>query len=361
MKFNENDDDDDSEIHFLDENYDKNDDKSIKVTLAGSSSKLFTSLDASEIVDSFAVKEDEEYPDADIEGDERLDGVQWKEEDLEDQSLIEEGFEDEDLEDEDLGGEDGDSSKISATTAKGRIRKFSEHIRNALESKFLSNNFISGPEKSELAKRLDLTERQVQKWFIHRREKLRRLQKKIGIPLLGVRRGNYHSNQQLHSQINPMVPSNQFEPARARKPQFISQQLPPHNIRKPIRNGNSMPKPEENPYKKIYFTKTSHIKYEDVNYEAEEEEPEEELAFDESAHQMEQLDNQDFENSALNNNQEFNNDNNQEFENGDDNFDFGYDFDNEMINNGEEDEEDEPPCSANSQDFEGELQVLFCI
>jgi hypothetical protein len=61
---------------------------------------------------------------------------------------------------------------------KIRIRKFSEEIRNELEAAFLAKNFISGFEKAELSKRLNLTERQVQKWFVHRREKLRRLEKK---------------------------------------------------------------------------------------------------------------------------------------------------------------------------------------
>jgi hypothetical protein len=59
-----------------------------------------------------------------------------------------------------------------------RIRKFSDQITNELEQHFLKNNFISGSEKAKLAKKLSLTERQVQKWFVHRREKLRRLQKR---------------------------------------------------------------------------------------------------------------------------------------------------------------------------------------
>jgi hypothetical protein len=61
---------------------------------------------------------------------------------------------------------------------KTRIRKFSDNIRNELERHFLANNFISGAEKTVLAMRLNLKERQVQKWFVHRREKLRRLEKK---------------------------------------------------------------------------------------------------------------------------------------------------------------------------------------
>ncbi len=66
---------------------------------------------------------------------------------------------------------------------KPRVRKFSEAIRSELERKFLLNNFISGVEKSQLAKKLELTERQVQKWFVHRREKLRRIEKQSAISI----------------------------------------------------------------------------------------------------------------------------------------------------------------------------------
>ena len=62
----------------------------------------------------------------------------------------------------------------NGTAGNIRVRKFSERIRTELERKFLKNNFISGPEKTKLAKLLNLSERQVQKWFVHRREKLRR-------------------------------------------------------------------------------------------------------------------------------------------------------------------------------------------
>ncbi len=48
---------------------------------------------------------------------------------------------------------------------KIRVRKFSEAIRNELELHFLTNNFISGIQKTQLANKLNLTERQVQKWF----------------------------------------------------------------------------------------------------------------------------------------------------------------------------------------------------
>lgn len=67
--------------------------------------------------------------------------------------------------------------------SKFRVRKFSDAIRSELERKFLENNFISGIEKTQLARRLELTERQVQKWFVHRREKLRRHEKKYGLVL----------------------------------------------------------------------------------------------------------------------------------------------------------------------------------
>jgi hypothetical protein len=66
------------------------------------------------------------------------------------------------------------ANKKRNTIGTIRVRKFSESIRVALERKFLKNNFISGPEKVKLARSLNLSERQVQKWFVHRREKLRR-------------------------------------------------------------------------------------------------------------------------------------------------------------------------------------------
>lgn len=73
------------------------------------------------------------------------------------------------------------SDSAQQPEAKARIRKFSEAIRFELEKAFLANNFISGTEKAELACRLELTERQVQKWFVHRREKLRKLEKKAAL------------------------------------------------------------------------------------------------------------------------------------------------------------------------------------
>ena len=57
------------------------------------------------------------------------------------------------------------------------IRKFNDSTRAQLELKFAQNNFISRVEKDELAAQLNLTERQVKKWFEKRREKKRRLER----------------------------------------------------------------------------------------------------------------------------------------------------------------------------------------
>lgn len=62
-------------------------------------------------------------------------------------------------------------------SSTGRIRKFSEAIRSELEKQFQLNRYINGDDKKRLADRLNLTVRQVQKWFVHRREKYRRDEK----------------------------------------------------------------------------------------------------------------------------------------------------------------------------------------
>ena len=64
--------------------------------------------------------------------------------------------------------------------SNGRIRKFSDQIRMELEKHFQKNRYISGDEKKMLADKLNLTVRQVQKWFVHRREKFRRYEKHYG-------------------------------------------------------------------------------------------------------------------------------------------------------------------------------------
>ena len=63
------------------------------------------------------------------------------------------------------------------TGEKKFIRKFNDSTRAQLELKFAQNNFISRVEKDELATQLNLTERQVKKWFEKRREKKRRLER----------------------------------------------------------------------------------------------------------------------------------------------------------------------------------------
>jgi hypothetical protein len=52
-------------------------------------------------------------------------------------------------------------------------RKFTDEVRAELERHFRQDHFIKGIEKQRLARNLGLTERQVGKWFVHRREKLR--------------------------------------------------------------------------------------------------------------------------------------------------------------------------------------------
>jgi hypothetical protein len=69
------------------------------------------------------------------------------------------------------------NSKVQVNSPRKFIRKFDDEIRDELERKFLENNFISGVEKDQLAVRLNLTERQVKKWFEKRREKKRRMEK----------------------------------------------------------------------------------------------------------------------------------------------------------------------------------------
>jgi hypothetical protein len=78
--------------------------------------------------------------------------------------------------------------------SNGRIRKFSDHIRTELEKHFQKNRYISGDEKKMLADKLSLTVRQVQKWFVHRREKFRRYEKHHGKKTLVVHK--QHQQQQ---------------------------------------------------------------------------------------------------------------------------------------------------------------------
>jgi hypothetical protein len=113
---------------------------------------------------------------------------------------------------------------------KTRIRKFSDTVRTELEAAFLIKNFISGAEKFELAKRLGLTERQVQKWFVHRREKLRRLEKKAATVNSPLDNGEHNASLH-HSQIRSAA---NILPNIDYKPKLASKSL------------------NENPYQKVY-------------------------------------------------------------------------------------------------------------
>lgn len=140
-------------------------------------------------------------------------------------------------------------AKTCSTTqfdSKLRVRKFSDAIRLELERKFTANNFISGIEKTQLAKKLNLTERQVQKWFVHRREKLRRQEKKAGnlVPV---------SNQYQDS-------SSQQKQQRTYQSISASSSNKNSGLRKSSALGNvsmlaSRQKIDENPYKKFYLTR----------------------------------------------------------------------------------------------------------
>lgn len=138
---------------------------------------------------------------------------------------------------------------VTQLDSKFRVRKFSDSIRSELERKFLENNFISGIEKTQLATRLGLTERQVQKWFVHRREKLRRQEKKAGIK-------NESTSQQINNQakanIQPIRTKLNTQPPpllRVNRPAAPRKQI---DIKK-FNVYNSA----ENPYKKVYLTRKS--------------------------------------------------------------------------------------------------------
>lgn len=127
-------------------------------------------MDEDEIVDLFALSN--QGSDSKL-----VDEFNFYNEDEEDQSCESED-EYEDLDDDDYDSKSKLNSKQSSTI---RVRKFSDRVRNELEKKFQLSNFISGAEKKSIAKKLNLTERQVQKWFVHRREKLRRGHKKTDV------------------------------------------------------------------------------------------------------------------------------------------------------------------------------------
>ena len=112
-----------------------------------------------------------------------------------------------------------DTTTTQQTNGKVKIRKFSDHIRIQLERSFLANNFITGDEKKVLANRLKLTERQVSKWFVHRREKLRRLEKRAtNINSTLQQHYNNRTKQSSASQPTQFVqPNNEFNENNAQE------------------------------------------------------------------------------------------------------------------------------------------------
>jgi len=151
---------DDNEINFVYENYQPE----VPKNSDSEALDLNTLSNQNEIIDAFILKDDdeeEEEDDDDIifdDGEDEFWSSNAKSSNLKDEAKVK--------------SSSTNSGPVNDSKSSNRIRKFSEHIRYELERKFLSNHFISGAEKSLLAKQLSLTERQVQKWFVHRREKL---------------------------------------------------------------------------------------------------------------------------------------------------------------------------------------------
>lgn len=203
----------DSEINFLDENYQTNSKPNEHENSKNDSSSFDLHMipNQEEILDSFVLKEDEENNSLNNSINNQYES---HDENSSSNSNIEEIIFDDDLD---------HFRTNNNSNATSRIRKFSDQIRDQLERHFLLNNFISGSEKSKLARKLNLTERQVQKWFVHRREKLRRLEKKAHL---------------LNSTL---------------KQQKGSLRLP-IKIKLPTLPALSKQKPE-NPYQKVYVTK----------------------------------------------------------------------------------------------------------
>ena len=69
----------------------------------------------------------------------------------------------------------------SKSNSNMRVRstsKFSLFQINMLEERFEKNNYLSGKERDQLARKIDLTPRQVQVWFGNRRIKVKKLKTK---------------------------------------------------------------------------------------------------------------------------------------------------------------------------------------
>lgn len=203
------DNDNDSDINFLDENY-----QSKIVDPTPPKYDLNMLANRSDIIESFIMKE----------GD--------------DDDIICENSNDNQFFDEPNGENQfwpsiNQSESSNKINNKSRIRKFSDEIRDELERKFLQNNFISGNEKTYLAKSLNLTERQVQKWFVHRREKLRRLEKKATL---------------LNSTLQQQKQQAYQIPVKNRNPPITT--VATNSFNRQQRKVST-----ENPYQKVYLTR----------------------------------------------------------------------------------------------------------
>jgi hypothetical protein len=101
--------------------------------------------------------------------------------------------------------------------SNGRIRKFSDNIRMELERHFQKNRYISGDEKKLLADKLNLTVRQVQKWFVHRREKFRRYEKHHGKKQNNLNNNNNNSLQEQDEDEDEMIDEDDCDDSRIKE------------------------------------------------------------------------------------------------------------------------------------------------
>jgi hypothetical protein len=120
---------------------------------------------------------DEDEEEEDYYEEEYIDDDDDDDENEEDDETFDELNEEEEEDDADHNMDYSDDDYDVQRERNQRVRKFSDSIREELEKEFKKSKYVSGQEKIDLAKRLHLTVRQVQKWFVHRREKYRKLEK----------------------------------------------------------------------------------------------------------------------------------------------------------------------------------------